>query len=171
VPAAVVDVATVLRVEVNAAAKTALLFDPTFFDDPDAAWELLIPILGLNAVSQALRTLGVKGGMGVSRQVIRTYLTKETLRQFKRIVLKYFGIKVGQRALITKALPIIGGLIGGTWNFVEVRLMGRRTIAYFSDRAIGTVVDGAVDADEAVPPAPKASPTSDAPPGAEQQTN
>ena len=113
VPAATLDVAVTLRTEVAATARTAVIYDENFFDDDDAKWELLIPIFGLNAGSQALRELGVRGGMGATRAGIKNYLSKETLKQFKKIMLKYFGIKVTQKGVITKTLPVVGGLIGG----------------------------------------------------------
>ena len=75
--------------------------------------------------------------MGVTRRSRRSGLSKETLTQFKRVMLKYFSMKVTQRAVITKTLPIIGGLIGGTWNYVELRVVGRRTYVYFAGKAAG----------------------------------
>jgi hypothetical protein len=51
-------------------------------------------------------------------------------------MLKYFGLKVGQRAVISKSLPIVGGLIGSTWNYAELRIVGRRAYDYFADRPI-----------------------------------
>lgn len=133
VPAATTDVAITLRTEVYAAARTAIIYDDTFFDDEDAKWELLIPVFGLNVGSQFAREIGIRGGMGVTRTAIRKYLSKETLKAFKKIMLKYFGIKVTQKGVITKTIPIIGGLIGGGWNYIEVGRIKSRTIAYFEN--------------------------------------
>ena len=38
-----------------------------------------------------------------------------------------------QRAIITKTVPIIGGAIGGAWNYTEIRMVGKRAIAYHFD--------------------------------------
>lgn len=38
-------------------------------------------------------------------------------------MLKYFGIKVTQKGVVTKTLPIVGGLIGGGWNYIEVSVV------------------------------------------------
>ena len=130
VPAAVVDVATTLRIEVAAAARVAQIYDPAFLDDEDALWALLIPIMGIELGSQALRELAVQGGMQSTRLLIRKVLSKEVLESFKRLMLKYFGIKVTQKGVVTKTVPIVGGLIGGTWNYFEVKAVGRRTIAF-----------------------------------------
>lgn len=87
--------------------------------------------MGLNVGSQFLRELGIRGGMGVTRAAIKKYLSKETLKKFKKIMLKYFGKKVTQKGVITKTLPIVGGVIGGAWNYWEVTVIRKRTISYF----------------------------------------
>jgi hypothetical protein len=132
-PAATTDIAVTLKTEVYAAARTAIIYDESFFDDEEAKWELLIPVLGLNVGSQFARELGIRGGMGVTRAAIRRYLSKETLKTFQKIMLKYFGIKVTQKAVITKSIPIIGVLIGGAWNYIEVNQIKSRTISYFEN--------------------------------------
>lgn len=136
VPAAVADLATVLRIETETVARVALIYDPAFFEQPDAAWELLVPVFGIDALSQFLRNLGVLGSMGLTRQLVRQYLSKETLRVFQKVMLKYFGVKVTQKSLISKTLPLVGAVIGGGWNFGEVTFLRRRTIAYFQDRPL-----------------------------------
>ncbi len=134
VPISAVDVAATLRSEVSAVARAAVIYDEKFFDDLDAKWELLLPVFGLSLGSQFLREVGVRGGMEVTRVLIKQYLSKETLKQFKIIILKYFGIKVTEKAVITKTLPIVGGLIGSTWNYIEVNQVQKRTIDYFNAR-------------------------------------
>jgi hypothetical protein len=140
-PAAIADLATVLRIETEAVARVALLYDPSFFEQPDAAWELLVPVFGIDALSQFLRDLGVLGSMGVTRQLVRQYLSKETLRSFQKVMLKYFGMKVTQKGVLSKSLPIVGSVIGGGWNFAEVTILTKRTIAYFQNRSISTGAD------------------------------
>lgn len=95
-------------------------------------WELLVPVLGITSGSQLLREFGIAGGQQLTKNMIRRYLAKDGLKQFQRLVLKLFGKKVLQRGLITKSVPIVGGAIGGTWNFVEVKIQGKRVIRYCS---------------------------------------
>ncbi|ARR50874.1 hypothetical protein ETN89_19130 [Photobacterium damselae subsp. damselae] len=90
----------------------------------------------MNVTSQFAREVGIRGGMGVTRAVIKKYLAKETLKKFKNIMLKYFGVKVTQKGIVTKTLPIVGGVIGGGWNYIEVGLVRKRTIAYFEGKEI-----------------------------------
>ena len=78
-------------------------------------WELLLLVFGLN-----LREIGVRGGMGVTRVLVKKYISKETIKQFQEIMLKNFRIKVTQKAVITKTLPNIGGFIVGIWNYIAV---------------------------------------------------
>ena len=136
IPAAIGDVAITLKLEVIAAAKVAVLYDPDFFQEEDAAWELLVPVFGINVASQIAQNAAIKGAQGLTRAVIRKYLSKESLKQFQKIMLKCFGIKVTQKAVITKTIPFVGGVIGGTWNWVEVHLIKRRTIRYFQGKAL-----------------------------------
>lgn len=131
VPAAVADMTTVLRIEVKAAAKTAMLFDGQFFDEEDAGWELLVPIFGVHTASQFLRELGILGGMGVTRELIKKSLASGGMQAVQQMAAKYFGVALTQRALSTKLLPVVGGAIGGAWNYTEVRLLGERCIKYF----------------------------------------
>lgn len=67
----------------------------------------------------------------MTRAAIKKYLSKETLKAFQKILLKYFGIKVTQKGVITKTVPIVGGAIGGVWNYFEVTGIKKRTIQYF----------------------------------------
>jgi len=129
-PAATADAAFTLKTEIAAAARTALIFDAHFFDEEQAKWELLIPVLGISTSSQLLRSLGVTGGVEVTRAVIHKYLQKESLRTFKQLMLRHFGMRVTQRGILTKTIPIIGGLIGGSWNYIEVGKIRRRTLLY-----------------------------------------
>lgn len=131
IPAATLDVAATLKLEILAAARVAVIYDPNFFDEENSAWELLIPIFGINVASQISREMGVRGGQTLARIAIKKYLSKETLKAFKKIMLKYFGIKITQKGLIAKTLPVVGGIIGGTWNYVEVGAIRDRTIRYF----------------------------------------
>jgi len=63
------------------------------------------------------------------------------LKAFQKIMLKYFGIKVTQKGVTTKTLPIVGGLIGGAWNYIEDGSIKRRITDYFEGRY--DITDGA----------------------------
>lgn len=131
VPAAVTDAGALLRTEVKLAVRIGLLYDPQFLDDEEPPYELLIPIFGIRAGSEFLREMSIRGAMGVTRAAIRKHLSKQTLAAFKRIMLKYFGLKVTQRGVIKGTLPVAGGFVGGIWNYREVSVIGKRVKRYF----------------------------------------
>ena len=130
-PAATLDTAVSLRTETVAAARTAIIYDENFFDDENAEWELLIPVFGIIITSQFFREIGLQSGKGLTRASKRKYLATNRLDVFKKTMLKYFGMKVTQKGLITKTLPIVGGMIGGCWNYIEVGRVKNRSIKYF----------------------------------------
>ncbi len=132
VPAAIADTGIVLRIELALAGRIGLLFDEHLLDGNELPYELMVPVMGAHMLGELGRDFAVRGGMGLTRVAIRKLLTKQTLRHFKRIMLKYLGLKVTQRAVLTKTLPVVGGLIGGTWNLVEVKAVGDRAYDYFS---------------------------------------
>jgi hypothetical protein len=136
-PAALIDVAALLRLEARAAARVACLYDPDFFEDGEAKWEVLIPVFGLNVISQLARQAGMRAGMAVSRQALRKLLSKGGFQALKRILLQHFGARVSQRALITKTVPLVGALIGGAWNYGEVTLLRARCVRYFAEEDLG----------------------------------
>lgn len=136
VPAALLDMTVVIRTQAYLAGRIALLFDEDYFNSNDIAYELMIPIMGMRVASEFVGQMTKRGASGLTRQAIKTVLTKGTLSQFRRVMLKYFGLKVGQRT-VTKTVPIVGGVIGGIWNYTELRVVGQRAFKYFSDAPIG----------------------------------
>ncbi len=137
-PAATADVGAMLRVEVVLAQRIALLYDPTYLDDGAVPYELLVPILGSRAAGEFLKEVAQRSGMGITRVVVKSVLTKATLSQFKRIMLKYFGLKVTQRAVLGKTMPLVGGVIGATWNNRELSAVGKRVVRYFEGEQLET---------------------------------
>jgi uncharacterized protein (DUF697 family) len=135
-PIALADTAAIVRVEAHLVARIALLFDEGYLAGDELPYELMVPILGGELASDFLRELGKKSTLGVTRRVLRTVLTKETVRQLRRLGVRYFGLKVTERALVTKSLPLLGSVVGGSWNYVELQLVGRRAHDYFADRAM-----------------------------------
>lgn len=136
VPAAIADITITTKTEVFAAACVAEIFEEGFLDADTAKYELLVPVFGASALNQFAAELGVNAGKTITKDLIKKFLSKETLKQFKKIMLKYFGIKVTQKGIITKTLPIAGGIIGAGWNAIEVSIMKRRVIEYFCEEAI-----------------------------------
>ena len=116
-PAAIGDVVMTINAEKNAAACVALIYEPDFFYSDKAPLELLIPVLGLTTASQVTQQFAMRAGM----------------KQFKKMIFKVFGTRVMWRGIATKTIPVLGGLIGGGWNWIEVSAVRENTIHYFEE--------------------------------------
>ncbi len=103
--AAALDVAALLRINISMAARIALLFDEKYLDDSEPPYELLVPVFGGRFASELAREAAIRAGMGVTRALIRAYISKGVLKTVKRFALKYLGLKITQRALITTDHP------------------------------------------------------------------
>lgn len=136
VPAAIADLGAVLRIEVKLAVRIALLFDPNFLADDEPPYELLVPIFGGHFAAEILKEFAIRGARGLAKAALRRWLAKEALATFKRIMLKYFSLKVTQRAVITKTIPIVGGVAGAAWNSNEVKIVGKRVVAWCREKEL-----------------------------------
>jgi hypothetical protein len=43
---------------------------------------------------------------------------------------KRLGVRITQKAVATKAIPVVGASIGGAWNWLEIQAIGDRAINY-----------------------------------------
>ena len=135
IPGAIGDVGYILRCYAGLVATIGYLANPHYFDDPDWKADAYVMVAGRTVVSRVLRDAGVAFGKQATKHLIRAHLSKGVLVAFKRAIFKWFAKKVTQRAIIAKSLPLVGGVIGGTWNLVEIRIIGNRAIAYHFDEA------------------------------------
>lgn len=133
VPAAAADMGLTMRAEAHLVGVIALLKVPSLGDDSEGFHTDVLAVMFPNAVSQALREVGVQAGKTTTRTLIRKYVSGNLLKAIIAFAAKYLGIKLTQRAIISKAVPFIGAAIGATWNWVEVERCGRRAVTYFSD--------------------------------------
>jgi hypothetical protein len=131
--AAAADAFYMLRQYAAMNAAIGYLADPAYFEDPDWKHDGIIVLGGASALGQAFRTASVAFAEQGSKKVIKKYLSKSVLKALQRTVLKWLGKKVTQRAIITKTVPLIGGLIGGAWNYTEMRIVGARIAKYHFD--------------------------------------
>jgi len=135
-PAAVTDMSAVLRTEILLACRIGLLYDPHLLDGPEPPYELLVPIIGGRAASEALGRLVAISSMRITRRAIVKVLQNSGAKQFMITMVKYFGIRITRRGLITKTIPIVGGLVGGAWNYAELRFVGERICKYFEGQEL-----------------------------------
>lgn len=136
VPLAATEMGVVLNREARLAGVVAALLDPDVLNDDEAFAADVLAILFPGAISQALSQVTVRAGQQTSKVLIRKYVSKDVLKRIIKFAAKYLGIKLTQRAIITKAIPLVGAAIGGTWNWVEVQALGKRAIRYYEGKAI-----------------------------------
>lgn len=80
--------------------------------------------------------LGVKALNNASREVVVKLLKRQGAEIVNRVTARALGRRAMQQGLITKTLPVLGGLLGGGWNAVEVRLVRDRTLRYLTNHAL-----------------------------------
>ena len=129
-PAAVADMAAMLRIEGRMAGTVAALLDPDSLNDPAAFRRDIIRVIFPGAVSQALRKIGVRAGEHATKQIIARYASRALMKEMGEQAAKRLGVRLTQKAVATKAVPLIGAGIGGAWNWLEIQAIGNRAIEY-----------------------------------------
>jgi hypothetical protein len=137
VPAAIADMAAVLRIEGFMAGTVAALLDPDSLDDPKKFQADVITIIFPGAVSQALRQLGVRWGQQITKGLIRRYFTESLLKSVTALASRYLFVHVTEKALVSKTVPLIGAGIGAGWNYLELKAVGNRAVRYYQQKGIG----------------------------------
>jgi hypothetical protein len=129
-PAAIADAAAMLRIEGNLAGVIAALLDPPSLDDELAFRRDILRVIFPGAVSQVLRKLGVRAGERAAKDIVAKYVTRGVSKEIAEHAAKRLGIRLTEKAITTKAVPLVGAGIGAAWNFVEIQAIGLRAIDY-----------------------------------------
>jgi hypothetical protein len=135
-PAAVADMAAVLRIEGTMAGTVAALIDPASLDNPNTFPADVLAVVFPGAVSQALRQLGVRWGQRITQELIRRYLTEGLVKSVTRLASRYLFVHVTEKAIVSKTVPLVGAGIGAGWNWLEVKAVGARAIHYYQHKNI-----------------------------------
>ncbi|KZR87753.1 hypothetical protein MITS9509_00553 [Synechococcus sp. MIT S9509] len=134
VAGALADLSVTTRAQLFAAACAAELLIPGFLDSDTARYELLVPVLGSSLISQLAVEFGLKAAKTATRDVVVRLINQRGLRLINAVITRVFGRRVTHRALITKTIPLVGCLIGGAWNAMEVEVIRNRTLRYLTDQ-------------------------------------
>ena len=137
VPAALADIAAMLRIEGTMAGGIAALLDPASLDDPDRFRADVMAVVFPAAFSQALRQLGIRAGEQLTKNLVRRAVGKGTLESIIRMSGRLLGAKLTGRTIATKGVPLVGVGIGVGWNWLEVQAVGGRAIAYHTGQPVG----------------------------------
>jgi hypothetical protein len=123
---AAADVGLAVRHHVETACQVAALYDPAFFDRDDAHWEVLVPVLGASEEGRMLDSARQQGS-GIGEAVRGRVLQRVQLLAFRRL-----AAMVVKKAVLAKALPVVGGVIGGVWGLSDSWTVSDRIVAYFA---------------------------------------
>ncbi len=132
-PAAALDMGLTMRAEAHLVGVIGALKDPSSLDDIAGFHGDILAVMFPNAVSQALREVGVQAGKTTTRTLIRKYITGNVLKAIIAFAAKYLGVKLTQRAIISKSVPLVGAAIGAGWNWIDVERCGRRAVKYHAE--------------------------------------
>jgi hypothetical protein len=130
IPAAVADAAAMLRLEGKLAGTVAALLDPKSLDDKEQFRRDVILAVFPAAVSQALRKVGVRAGEQLTKSVVGRLLGREAGKELGERAAKFLGIRLTEKAIATKTVPLVGAAIGAGWNWLEVQAVGNRAVDY-----------------------------------------
>ena len=79
---------------------------------------------GVAGASKALKAMAKALAVGVEKQLLRQALTKGTIYPIVKSVAKWFGVKMTKQVFagfFKKAIPVVGGVIGGGITFVSFK--------------------------------------------------
>ncbi|MDB5297316.1 MAG: hypothetical protein JWO31_3299, partial [Phycisphaerales bacterium] len=135
-PAALADMAAMMKVEGTMAGGIAALLDPASLDDPERFRADVLAVVFPAALSQALRQLGVRAGEQLTKSLVRRAVGKGSFEAAAKLSGRFLGAKLTGRALATKGVPLVGVGIGAGWNWLEVQAVGARAIAYHTGQPL-----------------------------------
>lgn len=137
-PLALAETGVVLKAEANMVGVVAALLEPSVLNDKATFATDVMAIVFPSAATQALREFTTRAGQATTRTLIRKYISKGVLKALQRFALKYLGLRLTQRAIITKTVPLVGAGIGAAWNWLEVKRVGRRAVQYYQEKPLDT---------------------------------
>lgn len=79
---------------------------------------------GVAGANNAIKAMAKGLAQGVSKKIMTTALTKGTLYPMVKKIAKWFGVNMTKKILagtVQKAIPVIGGVIGGGITFVSFK--------------------------------------------------
>ena len=102
---------------------------PLDTDDPEDIWTIIAFALGGSAAEMA-GAFGMKVGRHVTGRTVKSAFSKETLKATQQLG-RIIGVKILQKNLVKYSVPVASIAIGGTWNYVATRSMGRIAREHF----------------------------------------
>lgn len=79
---------------------------------------------GVAGANNAIKSIAKALGSGVQKQLMKKALTKGTLYPIVKSTAKWFGVKMTKEVFtgfFKKAIPVVGGIVGGTLTYVSFK--------------------------------------------------
>lgn len=129
------DLASSLYIEMRMIAGIAALRNYSVYDDRVKTL-IYVCIVG-NSAGDILKQVGIKGSNQIVAKKLLPKISGELLKKINQAVGFRLFTKGGSKGLINlgKAIPIVGGIVGGAYNYVETDVYAKRAIKVFDEDA------------------------------------
>ena len=127
------DLASSLYMEVRMIVSIAMLRGYKVNDDEVKS--LVFLCLVGNSIGDVVKSAGIKGVQKFAAKKLLPLLTKELVTKINQAVGFKLLAKGGGKGLVNagKAVPIIGGVVGGVWNYSEVHIYAKLAKKMFNE--------------------------------------
>lgn len=133
---------------------------PLHLDDPEDIWIIIAYAMG-GTTAEMAGAFGMKVGRHVTGRTVKNVFSRETLKATQQLG-RMIGVKILQKNLVKYSIPVASIAIGGTWNYVSTRYIGRVARVHFKTADRGDEPDGPII--DHAPEGPPRSPASDGAP-------
>jgi hypothetical protein len=103
----------------------------------DEVKALVYLCLAGNTIGDVIKNAGIKGAQKFTVKKLLPLLTREVIKKINQAVGFKLLTRSGSKGLINvgKAVPIIGGIVGGCWNYAEVAIYAKVAKKMFNENA------------------------------------
>lgn len=127
------DLASSLYMEIRMIASIAILRGYNVNDDEVKT--LIYMCLVGNAIDDVIKNAGIKTAQSIAAKKLLPLLSKELIKKINQAVGFRLITKGGTKGIVNagKMIPIFGGIVGGTWNVVEVGIYAKYAKKMFNE--------------------------------------
>lgn len=127
------DLTSSLYMEVRMIASIACLRGYKIKDD-EVKTLVFLCLVG-NSLGDVIKNVGIKTAQSLAAKKLLPLLSKELILKINKAVGFRLITKGGSKGLINagKAIPIVGGIFGGAWNFAEVHYYAKWAKKMFNE--------------------------------------
>lgn len=96
-------------------------------------------VLAGDAAKETLKRFGIAASVQVGRRVVDEYVTRDVMKQIWKVLGPKIISKAGGKSLvtITEMVPVVGGLVGFTFDWVATKAVGGFALKYYGGASGG----------------------------------